>query len=451
MLSATVILSVNLPSELLAHLTARTAEVAVIGLGYVGLPLLTAVLAQAYPAVGFDIDQAKLEGLRQGRPYIRHLSITPVTEAIAAGRATVTDDYARLKASDVIVVCVPTPLGPHREPDLSFVETTARNLAPHLRPGQLVILESTTWPGTTTEVVKPLLETSGLVAGRDFHLAYSPEREDPGNPRHSGATIPRVVGGDGETALELARAFYGSIVARTVPVSSPATAEAVKLTENIFRAVNIALVNELKTVFTAMGIDIWEVIEAAKSKPFGYMPFYPGPGLGGHCIPIDPFYLTWKAREVEISTRFIELAGEINDAMPRYVVGRLVDALSRQRRQALNGARILLVGMAYKADVDDTRESPALRLWELLAEHGAVVDYHDPYVPALPRTRKYPHLAGRRGVPLTPTVLAAVDAAVICTAHQEVDHGLLVAHCPLVIDTRNATAPFQPAAHVVKA
>jgi UDP-N-acetyl-D-glucosamine dehydrogenase len=440
-----------LPTVLETRLADRTAEVAVIGLGYVGLPLLTAVLAQGYPVVGFDIDRTKLDDLRRGRPYIRHLPITPVTDAIAAGRATVTDDYARLKACDVIVICVPTPLGPHREPDLSFVEMTARNLAPQLRRGQLVVLESTTYPGTTSEVVKPLLEASGLMAGRDFHLAYSPEREDPGNPTHSGATIPRVVGGDGATALELALTFYGSIVARTVPVSSPATAEAVKLTENIFRAVNIALVNELKTVFTPMGIDIWEVIEAAKSKPFGYMPFYPGPGLGGHCIPIDPFYLTWKAREADIATRFIELAGEVNDAMPRYVLDRLVDSLSRQRRKAINGARILLVGMAYKADVDDTRESPALRLWELLAENGAVVDYHDPYVEALPRTRKYPHLAGKRGVALSEAVLAGMDAAVICTAHKAVDHGLLVAHCPLVIDTRNATAPFQPAPHVVKA
>ena len=437
--------------QLFTRLADRTAEIAVIGLGYVGLPLLTAVLARGYPAVGFDIDRAKLEGLRRGRPYIRHLPVASVAAAIEDGRATVTGDYARLGRCDVIVICVPTPLGPHREPDLSYVEATARNLAPHLRPGQLVALESTTYPGTTTEVVKPLLEAGGLVAGRDFFLAYSPEREDPGNPRHSGATIPRVVGGDGLTALELARAFYDSIVARTVPVSSPATAEAVKLTENIFRAVNIALVNELKTVFTAMGIDVWEVIEAAKSKPFGYMPFYPGPGLGGHCIPIDPFYLTWKAREVDIATRFIELAGEVNEAMPRYVVGRLVDALSRQQRKALAGARILLVGIAYKAEVDDTRESPAFRLWELLAANGAVVDYHDPYVRAFPPTRKYPHLAGKPGLALTPAVLAAVDAAVICTAHEEVDHGLLVAHCPLVIDTRNATARFGPAAHVVKA
>ena len=422
-----------------------------VGLGYVGLPLITAVLAQGYAAVGFDIDRTKLDDLRGGRPYIRHLQVEPVTAAIEAGRATVTGDYARLRRCDVVVICVPTPLGPNRQPDLSYVETTARGLASHLRAGQLVILESTTYPGTTTDLVKPILETSGLVAGSDFFLAYSPEREDPGNPTYSGPSIPRVVGGDGDVALRLALAFYGSIVARTIPVSSPATAEAVKLTENIFPAVNIALVNELKTVYTALGIDIWEVIRAAATKPFGYMPFYPGPGLGGHCIPIDPFYLTWKAREVEISTRFIELAGEVNEAMPRWVVDRLVDALSRRHRKALCGARILLVGIAYKADVDDTRESPALRLWELLEEGGADVAYHDPHVPTLPRTRKYPYLAGRPGVELTPAMLGTMDAAVICTAHKGVDHGLLVEHCRLVVDTRNVTAPFQPAPNIVQA
>jgi UDP-N-acetyl-D-glucosamine dehydrogenase len=438
-------------TELEARLATGTAEIAVIGLGYVGLPLLMSVLAKGYPAVGFDVDPVKLEDLRRGRTYIRHINATPVTAAIAAGKAAVTHDYARLKASDILVICVPTPLGRHREPDLSYVETTARGIAAHLRAGQLVVLESTTYPGTTTDIVKPLLETSGLVAGRDFYLAYSPEREDPGSTDHSGADIPRVVGADGPAALRIALAFYDNIVSRTVPVSSPATAEAVKLTENIFRAVNIALVNELKTVYTALGIDIWEVIEAAKSKPFGYMPFYPGPGLGGHCIPIDPFYLTWKAREVDIATRFIELAGEVNAAMPRYVVDRLTHALSRQRGKALSGARILLVGIAYKADVDDTRESPALRLWELLEGSGATVGYHDPHVPTLPRTRRYPWLAGKPGIELTPAALEAVDAAVICTAHKGVDHGLLVAHCPLVIDTRNVTAPFQPAANVVKA
>ena len=436
-------------AQLRTRLAARTAAIAVIGLGYVGLPLLTAVLGAGYPVLGFDTDRAKLEALRQGERYIRHLPVDTVTRAVADGKATLTADYGRLGACDVIVICVPTPLGVHREPDLSFIETTARALGTILRPGQLVVLESTTYPGTTTGVVKPLLEAGGgLRSGRDFFLAYSPEREDPGNPERSGAAIPRVVGGDGELALELASSFYRSVVREVVPVSSPAVAEAAKLTENIFRAVNIALVNELKVVFTALGIDVWEVIEAARSKPFGFMPFYPGLGLGGHCIPIDPFYLTWKAREVDVATRFIELAGEVNALMPRYVVDRLVAALSSRCGKPLRGARVLLVGMAYKPDVDDTRESPGLRLWELLQARGATVSYHDPHVPTLPRTRRYPELAGTASVALDAATLAATDATVICTAHTSVDHALLVRHCPLVIDTRNV-AP--PAANVIKA
>lgn len=436
--------------RLLERIERREACVAVIGLGYVGLPLLTAIVARGYRAIGFDVDESKLDALKSGRRYIRHLEVETVAAAIAEGRAAVARDYPALAEADIVVICVPTPLGAHREPDLSFVERTAEALAGVLRPGQLVILESTTYPGTTTDLLKPILERSGLRAGEDFFLAFSPEREDPGNPLQ-GAQIPRVVGGDGPRAQELALAFYKNVVVDTVPVSSPATAEAVKLTENIFRAVNIALVNELKTVFTELGVDIWEVIDAAKTKPFGYMPFYPGPGLGGHCIPIDPFYLTWKAREVEIPTRFIELAGEVNTAMPRYVIGRLVDALSRRHKKAINGAHVLLVGIAYKANVDDTRESPAFRLWELLAAQGAHVSFHDPHVPVLPTTRHYPALAGQRSVMLTPEMLAAVDAAIICTAHADTDHELLVRHCPLVVDTRNATAAFADAANVIKA
>jgi UDP-N-acetyl-D-glucosamine dehydrogenase len=440
----------NAASTLRQHIEARTATVAVVGLGYVGLPLLKAVLAKGYPAVGFDIDAAKLDSLRRGHAYIAHVEVGPVQEAIATGRAHVTDDYADLRAADIIVICVPTPLGAHREPDLSYVETTARQLAGVLRAGQLLVLESTTYPGTTTDLLKPILEQSGLRAGHEFFLAFSPEREDPGNAMQ-GAEIPRVVGGDGPLALDLALTFYDSVVVRTVAVSSPATAEAVKLTENIFRAVNIALVNELKTVYAALGIDIWEVIEAAKTKPFGFMPFYPGPGLGGHCIPIDPFYLTWKAREVEVPTRFIELAGEVNTAMPRYVVERLVDALSRRHRKAICGARVLIVGIAYKANVDDTRESPAFKLWEILAAQGAVIEYHDPHVPMLPTTRHYPQLAGKRSVDLTPEFLQEIDAAIVCTAHRAVDHGRLVQHCRLVVDTRNATAAWAASQNIVKA
>ncbi|SNB70375.1 UDP-N-acetyl-D-glucosamine dehydrogenase [Arboricoccus pini] len=428
----------------------RKAIVAVIGLGYVGLPLLRAVLSAGYSAIGFDIDRAKLAAIEAGRTYIAHLDASPVHAAVTNGSARVTDDYALLAEADIIVICVPTPLGPHQEPDLSYVEATGSGLARVLRPGQLVVLESTTYPGTTTDLLKPILQSGGLVAGRDFHLAFSPEREDPGNPLQA-AEIPRVVGGDGPVAQELALAFYDSVVVSTVGVSSPATAEAVKLTENIFRAVNIALVNELKTVFAAMDIDIWEVIEAAKTKPFGFMPFYPGPGLGGHCIPIDPFYLTWKAREVEVQTRFIELAGEVNTSMPRYVVERLADALSRRQRKALAGARVLLVGVAYKANVDDTRESPAFRLWELLERQEAIVAYHDPHVPVLPATRHYPGLSGKQSTILSAKVLADFDAAIICTAHKTVDHALLASHCPLVVDTRNALGTSGSWPNVVKA
>jgi UDP-N-acetyl-D-glucosamine dehydrogenase len=440
----------SLEAQLAGRLAARSARVGVIGLGYVGLPLLSMVLARGYPALGFDIDPAKLESLRAGRRYIRHLPVEGIAEAITEGRAAVTDAYEALAACEVVVICVPTPLGAHREPDLSYIEATARGLAPHLHPGCLVILESTTYPGTTTGVLRPILEAGGRRSGEDFFLAYSPEREDPGNPRFSGATIPRIVSGDGGAALRLARGFYGSLVAETIAVSSPDTAEAVKLTENIFRAVNIALVNELKIVYGALGIDIWEVIEAAKSKPFGYMPFYPGPGLGGHCIPIDPFYLTWKAREVDITTRFIELAGEINTSMPRHVVDRTAEALSRSGK-AMAGAGILLVGLAYKPEVDDTRESPAFRLWDLLEARGAKVAYHDPYVATVPMTRRHGHLAGRPSRPLEPGYLASLDAAIICTAHRDVDYASLVAHCPLLIDTRNATARWQPRDNIVKA
>lgn len=340
---------------------------------------------------------------------------------------------------DAILICVPTPLTRFREPDLQFVISTGEAIATHLRPGQLVVLESTTWPGTTDEVLKPILEAGGLRSGDDFFLAYSPEREDPGNPDHGATTVPKVVGGDGDAALRLVTTLYGQVVGDIVPVSSAATAEAVKLTENIFRAVNIALANELKLVYDRMGIDVWEVIDAAKTKPFGYMPFYPGPGLGGHCIPIDPFYLTWKAREYGLSTRFIELAGEINTDMPRHVVRRLADALDARAGKGLNGARILLVGLAYKKNVDDTRESPALTIIELLEERGAAVDYYDPYVAEIPMTREHAPLAGRRSVEWNPTALSDYDAAFICTDHDDVNYAELVAHSRLVVDTRNAT------------
>jgi UDP-N-acetyl-D-glucosamine dehydrogenase len=419
----------------------RSATIGVIGLGYVGLPLMLAATAAGFSVLGFDIDAPKVEGLNDGRSPLKHLGDARIGDVVAAGKFAATTDFGRLREADAILICVPTPLGRHREPDLSFVENTARAIAATLRPGQLVVLESTTWPGTTREVVRPILEAGGLKSGGDFFLAFSPEREDPGNREFSTSGIPKVVGGDGRTALDLACALYDQFVCRTVPVSSPETAEAVKLTENIFRAVNIALANELKIVFHTMGIDVFEVIEAAKSKPFGYMAFYPGPGLGGHCIPIDPFYLTWKARAFGIPTRFIELAGEINTAMPAYVVERTALELDRRFGRGLNGAKLLVVGVAYKKNIDDTRESPALAIIEKFEARGADVAFHDPHVPAIPRTREHPRLAGRKSTPLDPARLAGVDAVLIVTDHDAVDWDTLGRHARLIVDTRNRMPP----------
>jgi UDP-N-acetyl-D-glucosamine dehydrogenase len=416
----------------------REATVAVVGLGYVGLPLVKVFLARGFRVLGFDTDASKVAALKAGRSYIRHIPAAEVAAMNATGRFDATADMARLGEPDAILICVPTPLTRHREPDMTYVVATAEAIAARLRPGQLVVLESSTYPGTTEEVVKPILERGGLVSGRDFFLGYSPEREDPGNIDHGTSTIPKVVGADGAAALALTRALYDAVVVGTVPVSSAATAEAVKLTENIFRAVNIALVNELKQIYTPMGIDVWEVIAAAATKPFGFMPFWPGPGLGGHCIPIDPFYLTWKAREHEVATRFIELAGEINTAMPRYVVQRLADALNDRAGRGLKDASVLLVGLAYKKNVDDIRESPALKIIELLEERGAHVTFHDPYITAIPPTRAYGHLAGRKGVALTPATLKAADAVLVVTDHDAIDWKRVGRHARLIIDTRNA-------------
>jgi UDP-N-acetyl-D-glucosamine dehydrogenase len=439
-------------SALMERIAARKAGIGIIGLGYVGLPLALAVAQAGYGVTGFDIDGARVAALNGGRSPLRHIDEAALAAALEAGRFAATGDFDRLAEPDLLLICVPTPLDRHREPDLSFVEATARAIAGRLRRGQMVVLESTTWPGTTLELVKPILEATGLVAGHDFFLAYSPEREDPGNPVFTTAAIPKVVGGDGRAALDLAAAFYAGIVARVVPVSSTATAEAVKLTENVFRAVNIALVNELKTIYDAMGIDVWEVIEAAATKPFGFMPFQPGPGLGGHCIPIDPFYLTWKAREFGINTRFIELAGEVNTLMPRLVVEKLALALDRQAGRGLNGARILLLGMAYKRNVDDLRESPSLVLTRLLEARGAVVEYHDPHVLEVPRTREHPELAGRRSVAADAAAVARYDAVLVATDHDAVDHAAIARAARLVVDTRNACARAGVTGpHIVKA
>ena len=430
----------------------RSAKACVIGLGYVGLPLAVAIARSAFTTIGLDIDPAKPISLNAGKSYIAATSGTELKQLVDAGRFRASNDFSEIAQCDVVIICVPTPLTRHREPDLSYIESTAHMIARYLHPGQLVVLESTTYPGTTREVLKPVLEATGLVAGQDFFVGFSPEREDPGNTAFDTVTIPKVVAGDGENAAMLIEMFYGAFLNRIVPVSSPDTAEAVKITENIFRAVNIALVNELKVIYAAMGIDIWEVVEAAKTKPFGYMPFYPGPGLGGHCIPIDPFYLSWKARELEMPTRFIELAGEINISMPRYVIDVLGKSLDSHLGITLGAARILIIGLAYKKNVPDIRESPTFKLMELLEQRGAQVEYHDPNVTEIPPTREHANYAGRRSVTLDAATLETFDAVLISTDHDAIDYEKIHAHAKLVVDTRNVMARRGiTAGHIVKA
>lgn len=426
----------GLAEALLARIEDRSACVAVIGLGYVGLPLVELFADKGFRVLGFDIDPRKVEKLQAGESYIGHIDSERIRLLRDSGRFEATADFDRLSEPDAILICVPTPLGEHREPDLGPIVKTGLAIAPRLRAGQLVILESTTYPGTTRDVLRPALERDGHRAGIDYFLAYSPEREDPGNAEHSAGRIPKVVGGFEPQSARLAEALYAAVVPKIVPVSSCEVAEACKILENTYRAVNIALVNELKVVFTEMGLDVWEVIEAAKTKPFGFQAFYPGPGLGGHCIPIDPFYLTWAARQYESNTRFIELAGEINTAMPAYVVGRVVDALN-DRKKPLNGSRILVLGAAYKKDVDDPRESPAFELMERFLRGGAEVSYNDPHIPVLPPMRK--HSIRLKSEPLSPDFLANQDCVLICTDHSAYDWNFIVAHSPLVIDTRGAT------------
>jgi UDP-N-acetyl-D-glucosamine dehydrogenase len=415
----------------------KTARIGVIGLGYVGLPLVRGFVGAGFHVSGFDTDPRKVILLERGRSYIKHISSRTITEIMRTKRFVPTSDFRDLKNMDCIVICVPTPLNQYREPDLTYVFETARTISKYLKKGHLIVLESTTYPGTTDEDMRRILEQSGLRAGKDFHLAYSPEREDPGNPDFSTSSIPKIVGGYSEECLKTAKALYDTVVVKTVPVSSTRAAEATKLFENIFRAVNIALVNELKMLFDRMGIDVWEVIDSASTKPFGFMPFYPGPGLGGHCIPIDPFYLTWKARQYDFHTRFIELAGEVNSFMPYYVVNRIADALNGKGK-GIKGSKILILGIAYKKDVDDVRESPSLKLIELLAEKGAVVDYNDPYVRKTHKMRRYDFKMN--SVPLTASNLKKYDCAVISTNHSSYDYGFIVRHSRLVVDTRNATS-----------
>jgi UDP-N-acetyl-D-glucosamine dehydrogenase len=428
----------TIATEISAMFREKRGCLGVIGLGYVGLPICLAANAAGLEVIGFDIDPAKPEALHCGESYLKHISGEAISAAVSSGRFRASCDFAMLAQADALLICVPTPLTKHLEPDLTYVVQTVETISRYLRKGQIVILESTTYPGTTNDVVRPILERSGLIVGRDVLLAFSPEREDPGNERFSSATIPKVVGADDEFSLEAVTAVYSAFVDRTVQVSSTRVAEAVKLTENIFRAVNIALVNELKLVYEAMGVDIWEVIDAAKTKPFGFMPFYPGPGLGGHCIPIDPFYLTWKAREFGIATRFIELAGQINSSMPQHVTNRLAEALDMHSGRGLNGSRILIIGIAYKKNVDDMRESPSLKLIELAEARGAKVDFYDPLVPIIPPTREHASLEGRRSAPWSETISAGYDAVLVVTDHDTVDYRALVEHAKVVVDTRNA-------------
>ncbi|HEX4611602.1 MAG TPA: nucleotide sugar dehydrogenase [Urbifossiella sp.] len=420
----------------------RTARVAVVGLGYVGLPLAETFAAGGFTVVGFDVDERKIEKLNRGESYIGHIPSERVAELIRTERFEPTADPEAFKAADAIVICVPTPLTDAREPDLSYIVKTGQTIRDHLRPGQLVVLESTTYPGTTTDVLRPILEESGLRAGEDFYLAFSPEREDPGNKNFSTRSIPKVVGGIDARSGELAVALYAPVVSRVVPVSSAGVAEACKILENTYRAVNIALVNELKVVFERMGIDVWEVIEAAKTKPFGFQAFYPGPGLGGHCIPIDPFYLTWAARRVGVNTRFIELAGEVNTSMPLFVVNRVAEALN-EAGKPVKGSKICLLGAAYKKDVDDPRESPFFEIAVLLRKRGAVLSYNDPHIPSLPPMRHYPGLE-LDSQELTPEFLRSQDCMLVVTDHTAYDLSHVAAHAQLIVDTRNTTRAVPP-------
>lgn len=438
----------TLAHTLLARIKAKEAKVAILGMGYVGLPLALTFTRNGYQVLAFDIDASKVAMLNQGKCYIEHLDASDLPKAIEAGLLKAYSDFSHLKDADAILIAVPTPLTKQREPEMKYVRDTAEKVLKTLRPGQLVVLESTTYPGTTDELVKDILEKSGLKSGTDFFLAFSPEREDPGNARYKTATIPKVVGGVDPVSGDLAEALYAAAISRTVRVSSARVAEAVKLTENIFRGVNIALVNELKVVFDKMGIDVWEVLDGADTKPFGFMRFNPGPGWGGHCIPLDPFYLSWKAREFGVPPKFIELAGEVNVQMPDFVVQKLMEALNT-RKATLNGAKILMIGIAYKKDVDDCRESPAFVLLDKLVNLGAQVDYHDPHIPEMPALRAWSHLPRTKSVALTPDAIKAADAVLIVTDHAAVDYGQLLEHAKLIVDTRGRYRAPHP--KVVKA
>ena len=439
--------------DLLNKIDDKSYKIGIVGLGYVGFPLMWTFHLKGMPVIGYDIDDSKVTSLKEGIPYIKHLGKEMMEELAKSELSDATTDFSRLPESDAILMCVPTPLDHHREPDMSYVEQTTETISKYLRKGQLVILESTTWPGTTEELMIPILEkNSGLKAGKDFYVAYSPEREDPGNPNFNTAKIPKVVGGHGEEALQLAKALYDTAIVQTVPVTDCKTAEAVKLTENIFRSVNIALVNELKVVYESMGINVHEVLDAADTKPFGFMKFTPGPGLGGHCIPIDPFYLTWKAREFEKNTRFIELAGEINTSMPNYVIEQTMKALNTHQK-SINGSKILVIGLAYKPDVDDMRESPTFKLFDLLKELGADISYYDNYVPKVTPTREHQEWTGFESIKWDQTVIEGFDGVVISTNHSDINYQELGDWSKCIIDTRNAMKNYNSSKenHIFKA
>lgn len=435
-------------AKLQAKIDDRTVHVGVIGLGYVGLPLAMTFVERGIRVTGFDVDATKIDSLMRGKAYFMHVQEHRIADAVKSKLFDATSDFERLDEPDVLLIAVPTPLTPQREPDMRFVRTTVEQIRDQLRPGQLVVLESTTYPGTTDELMHDILAQTGLTCGKDYFLAYSPEREDPGNTGFSTKTIPKIVGGADPASGKLAASVYALAIDAVVPVSSARTAEAVKLTENIFRAVNIALVNELKVVYDRMGVDIWDVLDAASTKPFGFMRFNPGPGLGGHCIPLDPFYLTWKAREYGVATRFIELAGEVNVSMPAYVIEKLQFALN-DRAKALKNAKILILGLAYKKNIDDPRESPSFEIINLLLARGAKVSYHDPYIPIAPDMRRWPHLPEMHSMPLNEETVKKADAVIIATDHSCIDYAMVQKHAELIVDSRGVYRT--PLPNVVKA
>lgn len=443
----------SLYSDLKDRIESKTARVMTVGLGYVGLPLALTVREAGFDATGLDINEARVAAINAGEKVISYFPDDRISDAVQSGRFRATADASEIGKVDIVLICVPTPLSPKREPDLSYVVGATEMIAQHLRPGQLIVLESTVWPGATTTIVQPILERGGLRAGKDFFLGFSPEREDPGNANHTTRTIPKIVGADEKQSRDLLTQFYSNIVEQAVPVSSSATAEAVKLAENSFRTVNIALVNEMKVAFDAMGVDVWEVVRAAATKPFGYMPFYPGPGIGGDCIPVSPVYLSWRARDVNSATPIVELASSTNEAAPKAIADRIATGLHDIGAQDVSGSKLLILGVAYKKDVEDTRESPALAALVWLEQMGAKCDYHDPYFPEMPMTRDHAALAGRLSVDLTPETLKSYDAVIVMTDHTDVDYALVAGSANLIFDTRNvffAKGVEVPGARLIK-